>query len=126
MVPADGGYLRSTSPLNNIEITGNYIEDPGTFAILMTNVDTGKISDNIIVRPMGFADHRVGGSEIIQGNVGHANYFQGKAKRAAISLWSCRNIDLRDNRIIDPENRCIHGPVQIGDHCENIRVDEIQ
>jgi hypothetical protein len=122
MVPQEGGYLRPSRPLQNIQIIGNYIEDPGAFAVMMSNVENGAIRDNIIIRPMGCADYRVGDAELLQGNIGHPNYFQGKAKRAAISLWSCRNILVRDNRVVDPENHCTHGPVQVGDHCEAIRL----
>ena len=122
MVPQDGGYLRPSRPLKNITINGNYIEDPGLSAVMLANVENGAITDNTIVRPLGCADFQLGGIALLQSNIGHPNYFRGRAKQAAISLWSCKNIDVRDNRLVDPESRCTDGPVQVGDHCEAIHL----
>jgi len=89
---------------------------------MLSNVENGTIRDNTIVRPLGCADFRWGGAEMLQSNIGHPNYFRGKAKPAAISLWSCMNINVRNNRVVDPENRATHGSVQVGDHCEAIHL----
>ena len=121
IVPRNGGYLRKARPLSNIEITGNYIERPGGFGILLTNTEGATIADNTIVRPM--YRPAMAGSDLraIQFHIGHPNYFGGKARKAAIGLWSCSNVEVRGNRIVDPEGHCEHGPVQIGDHCREIR-----
>ena len=66
-----------------------------------------------------------GDLQSIQFHIGHPNYFEGKARKAAISLWSCSDVEVRDNRIVDPEGYCEHGPVQVGDHCEQIRVGAV-
>ena len=67
--------------------------------------------------------YRADGRWIAHGfHIGHPNYFEGKARKAAIGLWSCSHVEVRANRLIDPEGFCQHGPVQIGDHCEAIRV----
>ncbi len=124
MVPKHGGYLRSARPLKNLRIAGNYIERPGGFGILMTNTDGAEITGNTIVRPM-YRPHMKGSDRsAIQCNIGHANYFGGKAREAAISLWSCSNVTVKDNRIIDPEKNCTHGALQVGEHCSDIRTKE--
>jgi hypothetical protein len=122
MVPTNGGYLRNARPLKNIDVTGNYIERLGGFGIILTNTEGATIADNTIVQPMDRPAMVGGDPRTIQFHIGHPNYFQGKARKAAISLWSCKDIEVRDNRIIDPEGHCEYGPVQVGDHCEEIRV----
>jgi len=122
VVPKDGGYLRKARPFRNIKITGNYIEHPGGFGIVLANTDGAIIAENTIVHPM-YRPAMLGGDlQPIQYHIGHTDYFKGKARKAAIGLWSCSNIEVRANRIIDPKGYCEHGPVQIGDHCEDIRV----
>lgn len=58
----------------------------------------------------------------IQFLIGHPDYFRGKARRVAISLWSSSDVVLRANRIIDPEGFLADGPLQIGEGCERISV----
>ena len=107
--------------MRNIVITGNYIERPGGFAIILTNTDGATVTDNTIVGAM-YRPAMVGGDlRTIQSHIGHPNYFAGKARKAAISLWSCSHVEVRANRLIDPEGFCEHGLVQIGEHCEAIR-----
>lgn len=122
MVPTHGGFLRKARPLRNIVITGNYIERPGGFAIILTNTDGATVSDNIMVSPMCQPAMVGGDLRPIQFHIGHPDYFAGKARKAAIGLWSCSHIEVRANRLIDPEGFCGHGPVQIGDDCEEVRV----
>lgn len=122
MVPTNGGYLRTARPLSNIDITGNYIERPGGFGIIMANTVGATIANNTIVRPMYRPAMVDGDLRMIQFHIGHPNYFEGKARKAAIGLWSCSNIDVRANRVVDPDGFCEHGPVQIGDHCAEVRV----
>jgi len=122
MVPTNGGYLRKTRPLKNIAITDNYIERPGGFGIVLTNTEDATIADNALVQPMYRPAMAGGDLQTIQFHIGHPNYFEGKARKAAISLWSCSNVDVHANRVVDPEGNCEHGPVQIGDDCEQIHV----
>jgi hypothetical protein len=122
MVPTHGGYLRKARPLKNIAITGNYIERPGGFGIILANTDGATVADNTIVDPMYRPAMVDGGLRTIQFHIGHPNYFEGKARKAAIGLWSCSHVEVRANRLMDSEGFCEHGPVQIGDHCEAIQV----
>ncbi len=122
MVPKNGGYLRESRPLRNIRIVDNTIEEPGGFAIVLTNTRNATIAGNTIVRPMYRPAMAGGDVRTIQFHIGHPNYFGGKAKRAAISLWSSSDVKVRDNRIVDPDGHCAHGAVQTGDHCARVEV----
>ncbi len=122
MVPTNGGYLRKTHPLKNIVVTGNYIERPGGFGIVLTNTQGATIADNTVVQPMYRPAMAGGDLQTIQFHIGHPNYFQGKARRSAISLWSCSQVDVHGNHIVDPDGYCAHGSLQIDDNCEQIRV----
>lgn len=124
MVPTHGGYLRKARPLRNIRITGNYIENVGGFGILLTNTRGATITKNTIVRPMYRPAMTGGDLSTIQFNIGHADFFRGNARRAAISLWSSSDVDVENNRIIDPEGNCRHGRLQVGEHCTAIRGPE--
>lgn len=125
MIPTNGGYLRTSRPLRSVSITGNYVERPGGFGIVLTNTRGATIADNTIVEPMYRPALADGDLQSIQFHIGHPNYFEGKARKAAISLWSCSDVEVRDNRIVDPEGYCEHGPVQVGDHCDHIRVGAV-
>lgn len=124
MVPTDGGYLRETRPLKGIEIVGNYIEEPGGFGIVVTNTEGASIADNTIVGAMYRPAEAGGDLRTIQFLIGHPNYFEGKARRAAIGLWSSSDVAVRGNRIVDPGGFLTHGPLQIGEGCERISVAE--
>ena len=90
----------------------------------MTNTDGATIAENKIVRAMYRPTMADGNLQLIQSHIGHRNYFEGKARRAAIGLWSCSNVEVRGNDIIDPEGYCRDSPLQIGDHCKAVRVSQ--
>lgn len=122
MVPANGGYLRTARPIENIRITGNRIEGTGGFGIVVTNTDGALIAGNTIAGAMYRPAETGGDLGTIQFLIGHPNYFQGKARRAAISLWSSSDVAVRGNRIVDPGGFLADGPLQIGEGCERISV----
>ena len=86
--------LLNSQPSKNIVINDNlFINSAG---ITMLYVDGGKIQNNILVEPRVFQRYKkdFSFSKILFGHL----YFP-EERRTAISVWSCKNVDVSGNDI---------------------------
>jgi len=111
--------LLNTQPSRNITIRDNlFINSAG---VTMLYVDGGKIENNVLVEPRGYQRFQrdFGYSKKLFGHL----YFPNE-RRSAISVWSCKNVNVAGNTIYYSGPRGDFGPLDRGKWTENITVGE--
>jgi hypothetical protein len=113
MIPR-GRYLRSSMPIYNIALDGNWIENG---PVVLAYARRARIANNAIVEPCRHAA-KLGGLPGLE--------YYGKPVMSAIYVTVCADVQISGNRVTDKDNLCAGGPVEAGFLTSNIWVDGTQ
>ena len=113
MVPRSLHLYRSM-PLSGIHIVGNQLERPPAVGILVAYARGVEIRGNEIVEPQWLA--AATGADV-------GSLYYGKSLRSAIAVVVSDEVEIAENRIIDPNGDCKDGAVDLGPNVTRARVD---
>jgi hypothetical protein len=115
LVPNGGNYLRHSTPVSNMTLTGNYIENAGGVPVYVTNMDGLTVTHNTIDRPFSWSGWKGFGKAI-------ANTC-GDLPDAPVFLATVKNARISDNLVYDPAGFTGGRTVRTGPLTSNISVD---
>jgi hypothetical protein len=115
VVPGGGNYLRHSTPVQNITIENNYLEDVPGVPIYVTNVNGLKIKGNVICKPFDSPGWK-GFDKPLADTCGDL-------PNAPIFLASVRNAFIDNNRVYDPLEFVDNRTVATGPIIQNVSVN---